>query len=102
MAKNLQKQIISRIPTKGMSGEEWGFAVEHELVQLWQEAMTENERKLWSAACAQRRIETLPKSIFTKLDLIIVNQAKTLGWRIALSPLVQFRLSEWDCVPQGP
>lgn len=96
------KQIIARIPQKGMTGEEWGFVVENELTKLWLESMSESERDAFSEAVEQRRLEALPKRLFNRLDRLILKQAATLGWRITLSPLVQFRMSEWDGMQNGP
>ena len=35
------------------------------------------------------------------MDEIIIRQAVTLGWRIGLSELVHWRLSEWELAPDG-
>lgn len=97
-----RRQIIARIPQKGMSGEEWGFVVENELKKLWLESMSESERDAFSESVEQRRLEVLPKRLLNRLDRLILTQAGTLGWRIRLSKLVQFRMSDWDSMANGP
>jgi hypothetical protein len=93
-----QRQIISRIPQKGMSGEQWGLVVEYELVKIWLETMSAAELKSFK----EGGFASVTPAAFAKLDAIILHQAETLGWRIELSELVQFRKSEWDLKPGGP
>jgi hypothetical protein len=81
-----------------MSGEQWGFVVEHELLKLWIAAMSPAERKTLKGS----GIAGLGRAAFAKLDAIILHQAKTLGRRIGLSHLVRFRFSQWDLDPKGP
>lgn len=99
-----QRQIISRIPQRGMGPHEWGFVVQTELVKIWVETMSPTEMASYAQSCAQGlpNLELVPDELFTKLDEIILQQAETLGWRITLSELVRFRLSEWDTHPDGP
>lgn len=47
-------------------------------------------------------MQSVPSELYTRLDSIIIHQAETLGWRITLSELVRFRLSEWDLQENGP
>lgn len=101
-SKSAQRQIIARIPQRGMTGEQLGFAVENELTKLWIDSMTASERAAFSEAVDQRRLEDLPKRLFNRLDRVILSQAQTLGWRITLSDLVRFRMSEWDGMANGP
>jgi hypothetical protein len=37
-----------------------------------------------------------------KLDALILHQSETIGWRIALSPLVTWRFSVWETRSDGP
>jgi hypothetical protein len=41
-------------------------------------------------------------SAFGKLDALLLKQAETFGWRLALSQLVHLRFSEWDFLSNGP
>jgi hypothetical protein len=40
--------------------------------------------------------------ILEKLDALILKQAETMGWRLALSGLVHQRFNAWDLMPDGP
>jgi hypothetical protein len=93
-----QRQIISRIPQRGMTGEQWSLVVENELLKIWVKAMSPTERKGFEGG----GLASVSPAGFAKLDEIILHQAETLGWRIELSKLVQFRKSEWDLDPKGP
>ncbi len=92
------RQIISRIPQKGMSGEQWGLVVENELVKIWLETMSTAELK----GLRESGFASASPAACARLDAIILSQAETLGWRIGLSKLVQSRFSEWDRNPKGP
>ena len=99
------RQIISRIPHRGMTPEEWGAVIGNELVKIWTDAMSPAEREMWTLAHdAQGQLvpDRVPAALFRKLDLIILHQAETLGWRLTLSELVRFRMSEWDHAANGP
>jgi hypothetical protein len=93
-----RRQIISHIPQRGMTGREWGLAVENELVPMWLSELSAAERE----RLAERGMGQASPAAFLKLDRIILEQAETLSWRIGLSELVQFRFSEWDRAPDGP
>jgi len=92
-----QRQIISRIPHRGMSGEQWGFVIENELVKIWLEVMSPAERETVKSPGIG-----LGRPLLRKLDEIILRQAETLGWRITTSELVRYRMSEWDQAENGP
>jgi hypothetical protein len=94
----VQRQIISRIPHQGMSGEQWGVVVENELLEIWIEWLSAKELEEVNKA----GLLGASKSAFKKLDEIIIDQAQTVGWRMGLSLLVQFRFSEWDNQQDGP
>src|SRR6266404_4144509 len=93
-----QHQIISRIPQRGMNAEQWGLVVENALIKIWVDAMSAAERKGFE----EGGLGNVSAASFAKLDEIILHQAETLGWRIRLSKLVQFRQSEWDQEKAGP
>lgn len=93
-----QRQIISRIPQKGMTGKQWALVTENELLEIWLEIMSAAELKSFKEGGLAR----VTPAAFAKLDAIILHQAETLGWRIGLSELVQSRFSEWDLKPGGP
>jgi hypothetical protein len=68
-----------------------------QLIQIWESDMSESEREDWSRFWRGESDDTaLMPEIFKKLDVIIIRQAQTLGWRIFLSHLVTWRLSVWD------
>ncbi len=93
-----QRQIISRIPQRGMTRDQWDLVVENELVKIWLESMTPAELK----SVKEGGFASASPASFAKLDAIILKQAETTGWRLGLSRLVQFRFSEWDLHPNGP
>ncbi len=98
-----QRQIISRIPQKGMTREQWGFVVGTELMKSWMDTLSEEERgAVPRDPGGLLIIDKVAAPLLIKLDNIILKQAETLGWRMGLSLLVQFRFSQWDHDPQGP
>lgn len=101
-ARPPQRQIISRIPQRGMTPEQWGASIQFELVPIWIDALSRRDREKVLAAFEQRSLDSLPSNLFAKLDSIIVHQAETLGWRMTLSELVRFRMSVWDLAENGP
>jgi len=99
----LQRQIIAHIPHKGMTRDEWAWCIERELMELWKSAMTAAEREaLPYSEDGLLIVDQVPKSLYPKIDRIILEQAETLGWRIELAALVQYRKSDWDMDPKGP
>jgi hypothetical protein len=65
--------------------------------------LSESEYRAWSQFWqGETDGAALTETIFAKLDALILHQAETLGWRIALSPLVTWRFSVWDFCPNGP
>ncbi len=83
-------QIISRIPRPyPRSPEHLGAFITKELFDIWEDLLSDAERgELQRSQPSQAAVE--------KLDALILKQAETLGWRLALSPLVHLRFSEWD------
>ena len=81
-----------------MDGDQWGLVVENELIKIWVDAMSAAERKRFE----EGGLPKVSSASFDKLDEIILRQAETLGWRIGLSKLVQFRQSQWDHEETGP
>jgi hypothetical protein len=100
MSAHPQRQIISRIPLRGMTPEEWPLAIEIELIAAWKEVMSEHERENFCAVWP--KIDLVPPTLFVKLDWVILHQTQTLGWRISLCELVKFRFSQWDSLANGP
>jgi hypothetical protein len=93
-------QIIGRIPQRGLTRNQWDRNITDKLYELWFDRMPSADRKValthkprWLARISGAGIEVL--------DEIIIRQAETLGWRIGLSELVQWRLSEWESTPSG-
>ena len=98
-----QRQIISHIPQKGMTGSQWGLVVQLELLRIWFDGMSLQERKaLPRDAGGQIIVDQVAMPLLARLDDIILKQAETLTWRIEQSWLVQFRKSQWDHEPDGP
>jgi len=101
--KKLHRQIISRIPHRDMTGEQWGLVIQSELIKTWFDAMSLEERQTSAIAFEHPHLLTLlPSPLLSKLDSIILDQTETLGWRITLCELVRFRMSEWDLASNGP
>jgi hypothetical protein len=96
-----QRQIICRIPHAGMSADEWGAVIQRELILVWTEGMPESEVERFTALwpCP---MEAIPSELYDRLDRIIIHQAETLGWRMTLSEIVRFRMSEWEHHEKGP
>jgi hypothetical protein len=98
-----QRQIISRIPLRGMSAAQWGVAIQSELLRIWGHALSATEREtLQFSQAGFLVLDRVPATALRKLDPIILQQAETLGWRITLAELVRFRMSEWEQAAQGP
>jgi hypothetical protein len=100
-----RRQIISHIPQRGMSAEEWGLVTQTELLKMWMNALSAADREKLELARDEQGLlvlDRIPARLFVKLDEIILQQAETLGWRIELSELIRFRKSEWDKDPDGP
>jgi hypothetical protein len=93
-------QIIARIPQQGQTGEDWGSIITAHLFVLWLEWTPAGDKKI---ARAQRKgwRSQISQDAVHVLDKIIVRQAVTLGWRIELSELVRWRLSEWELTADG-
>jgi len=102
MAK-AQRQIISHIPHKGRTGEQWGLAIGRELMEMWMAKLSKRERDaLPRDPQGLLIIDKVSSQLSAKLDEIVLDQAIALGWRIGLSLLVQWRFSEWDHEKHGP
>ena len=89
-------QIITRIPRPyPPSAENLGALITGELFAIWEDFLSDAE--LYELR------HSLPSlSAVEKLDALILKQAETFGWRLALSPLVHLRFSDWDSHPNGP
>jgi len=85
-----------------MNADEWGAVIEHQLLKIWTDALSDDQRHKVTAAFQQRSLDSLSDELFAKLDSIILHQAQTLGWRITLSELVRLRMSQWDHAENGP
>ena len=98
---NAHRQIISRIPLRGMTPEEWGTVIQNELIKIWTDAMPQSDIDKFLAVwpCP---MDSVPPRLFVRLDSIILHQAQTLGWRLTLSELVRFRMAQWDRQNNGP
>jgi len=94
------RQIISRIPHAGMSGTQWGVVIQRELLEIWIRSMSPRELKKFAAVWPLA--DQVPPELYPRLDRIIIQQARTVGWRVELSELVRFRKSEWDSQGNGP
>jgi hypothetical protein len=72
-----------------------GARVTKELLEIWEGILSDAERR--DLLGPESRSETSVE----KLDALILKQAETMGWRLALSELVRRRFSEWDISPNG-
>jgi hypothetical protein len=93
-------QIIGRISQEGTTRKGWDEDITAQLLTLWFDRMPLADLKIASAKGPLWLAQMSPEALMG-LDEIIVRQAGTLGWRIGLSELVQWRLSEWEVVPDG-
>ena len=99
-------QIIARIPQKGMTRDGWDGWITIELIDLWFDRLPPDDLKVVEAQGSRwlkrpRWLKKMSPEALNALDEIIVRQAATVGWRIGLSWLVQWRLSEWEVLPNG-
>jgi hypothetical protein len=78
------------------SAEILGALITTELLHIWENFV------LSEAELDDLRRSTPSLQAIEKLDALILRQAETMGWRLALSPLVHLRFSEWDSRPDGP
>lgn len=87
-------EIISRIPRPyPSSGEELGKLISDALWTIWMGVLSKEDHVDSSK---------FSPADFEKLDALILKQAETLGWRVALSELVHRRFWDWDLQPNGP
>jgi hypothetical protein len=93
-------QIIARIAQQGKTRDEWDTSITHHLAIMWLEMVPPADLKI-PAAHVPSWLPRMSPEALRVLDDIIVRQAVTLGWRIGHSGLVQWRLSEWERVPDG-
>jgi hypothetical protein len=90
-------QIITRLPRPyPASPEELGILITKELYVIWATLISDPEQD------QLRRLQHVSPIALEKLDALILNQAETMGWRLALSKLVHERFCEWDLKPNGP
>jgi hypothetical protein len=93
-------QIIARVSLQGKKGNEWGTSITAELVTIWLERVPPADLKVGLTQPPSWLTKMSPRALRV-LDEIIIRQAVTLGWRITLSALVQWRRSEWEHVADG-
>jgi hypothetical protein len=93
-------QIIARISQQGKTRNEWDTSITNQLAAIWLDRMPPADLKIASAQ-GPLWLARMSPEVLRVLDEIIVRQAGTLGWRIGLGELVQWRLSEWELVPDG-
>jgi len=93
-------QIIARIPQKGKNKNEWDHNITTHLVRIWLDRISSAELRVASVR-GPSWLTKMSTEALKALDEIIIRQAVTLGWRTALSELVQWRLSEWELVADG-
>jgi len=88
-------QIIARIPHPyPESPQAFSDLITKELVDIWRSILSEAERHDFP--------QQVSATSFEKLDALILKQAETFGWRLALSQPVQSRFENWDFDPMGP
>ena len=98
----MEQQIIARIQCTGMSGAEWGWVLDNELVRVWREGMSSDEVVFWTAALATTNGFRVPNTLIllpqlvSRLDEIILDQTEDFGWRMCRSEVAQFRFSRWS------
>jgi len=97
---DLMPQIIAQILQQGKTRDEWDRSTTYQLTAIWLDRLSPADLKIASAQGPSWLAKISPEARRV-LNEIIVRQAVTLGWRIGLSGLVQWRLSEWDLVPDG-
>jgi hypothetical protein len=93
-------QIIARIPQKGITRDQWEENITMQLLSLWLPTLSPYDSKIAAAPRPGWFMRMSPEACRV-LDEIIIKQAGTAGWRIGLSWLVQWRLSEWEAAPDG-
>jgi hypothetical protein len=93
-------QIISRIRQEGTSRETWDEDITIQLMEIWFQVLPPSDAEIalnheaaWLTKMSSDAVDVL--------DQIIIRQAATVGWRIGLSTLVQWRLSEWELMRGG-
>jgi hypothetical protein len=92
-------QLIAQFEQSGMDGQQWGARLDEEIDCLLMDIFSPEEYlffRLWKES-PFGDADTL-----RKLDQVILRQAETAGWRLALSTLVHKRLSEWERESGGP
>jgi hypothetical protein len=95
-------QIVSRIRWHaGMSRDELDRVVSEAVHELCSERLSENQRKKQSEVELGKSNEALEEAR-SELDVVILRQAETLGWRLLVSSLVLERLGQWDSETNGP
>jgi hypothetical protein len=92
--------IVHSLPRHHMSREEWDITVGKELVELWEQSLTADERRSKSE-CEQDQTKPLALSVVQKLDNLIIEQARSLGSQLLQSSLVLARFKAWEDAPDG-
>jgi len=93
-------QIIAQILHRGQSRNQWDASITIRLVTIWFNMMPAADLKIASSHEPGSLARISPEALRV-LDEIIVRQAVTVGWRIGLSGLVHWRLSEWELATDG-
>lgn len=92
-------QIIAQVPQRGMTGEQWGANLDEQLTEILMSIFLVEEANCFYA---WRMGVPGAESMLGKLDEVILRQAETTGWRLALASIVQRRFSDWDIEKGGP
>src|ERR1700730_12515022 len=100
-ARNLQlgpiPQIVHLIPRDGLTEDNIHDLLVAILKSRTSESEFETVRSQFMRAVRREPVDAaLPPVAFAKLDELILYQAETLGWRISLSPIVTWRMSNWE------
>lgn len=90
-------QIVNLIRREGLTPDH----VHELLLVILKSRMSESEyeavlTRFLKAVHREPPDTALPLVAFAKLDEQILYQAETLGWRISLSPIVTWRMSNWE------
>jgi hypothetical protein len=92
-------QIIAQVPQRGATGKRWAANLDEQLTTILMPTFSPEDGICfleWQAGVPG------PESMLTKLDEVILRQAETTGWRLALASIVQKRFSDWDVEEGGP
>jgi hypothetical protein len=92
-------QIANRIPWTG-TRDGFSESITKELLAGFRRELTRDELCLFDAAVNKQKPADVESAalaaIFAKLDDFILDQTRTVGWRMTLSPLVSMRFNQWE------